>query len=456
MTSGPGFFTDIPTERTNVIIASPISHYWDKVRTSLWFVPSLLVLAALGLAATTPAIDRVIPHTWINDTPLLFSGQADGARAVLTTVATATIGVAGVVFSMTIVSLQLASSQFGPRLLRTYLRDRSNQLVLGTFLATFLYCIVVLPTVNATDESAFVPHVAVTISVLLAITCLAMLVYYIDHIAQSIHADAVIDSVSRELEDVIDDLFPEEIGQAVDANNTPEEPSLKHHTESVSIDSTGSGYIRFINGDKLLAVAEAEDLFVHVLRPPESFVRQGDAIAEVWLAKYIEDEVADAIRSSIALGAHRTTLQDVLFTFEQAAEIAMRAMSPGINDPTTAMHCIDRIGDGIARLVKRQFPSMWRADRSGQVRIRIDPIGLDEILDSTVIAISRTAGVHLQVWLRLIEGLENAARCAKREEDAELMRACAHRLAKQAESELPCSQDQQRMAEAAAWAQQTD
>lgn len=440
----------------SMIHAKTITHYWDRVRTSLWFVPSLLVLAALGLAAITPAIDRVIPYTWINQTPLLFSGKADGARAVLTTVATATIGVAGVVFSMTIVSLQLASSQFGPRLLRTYLRDRSNQIVLGTFLGTFLYCIVVLPTVNATDQFAFVPHIAVTISVLLAITCLAMLVYYIDHIAQSIHADAVIDSVSRELEVVIDDLFPEDIGQAGGLSDDPGEPDLTQRTESVSIESTGSGYIRFINGDKLLAIAEVEDLFIHILRPPGSFVRHGDPIAEASSATQIDDEVHNAIRASIALGAHRTTLQDVLFTFEQASEIAMRAMSPGINDPITAMHCIDRIGDGIARLVKRRYPSRWRADSSGQVRIRVDPVSLEEILESTVIAISRTAGVHLQVWLRLIEGLHNAALCAKQDDVAELLRKCTQRLARQADTELPCPEDQERLAEAASWAHQTD
>lgn len=438
------------------INSNTIIHYWDKVRTSLWFVPSLMVSGALGLAAITPVIDGLIPNSWINNTPLVFSGRAAGARAVLMTVSTAAIGVVGVVFSMTIVSLQLASSQFGPRLLRTYMRDQSNQVVLGTFLGTFLYCIVVLPTINETGESPFVPHIAVTISVLLAIVCLAMLVYYIDHIAQSIHADAVIDSVSRELEVVIDGLFPEDIGQGGAASDEKVEPSLAQDHESVQVEAIGSGYIRFINGEKLLAIAESEDLYIYVLRPPGSFVRQGDPIAEVWPAERVDETVCSRIIASVALGAHRTTLQDMLFTFEQASEIAMRAMSPGINDPTTAMHCIDRIGAGLAQLVTRRVPSKWRADTSGVIRIRVDPAGLQDILESTVIAISRTAGVHLQVWLRLIEGLENAAQRARRAEDTEVLRACAQRLAKQAESELVCPADRDRMAAAASWAMDTD
>ncbi len=222
-----------------------IIQFWDRVRTSLSFIPSLMVIGAIALAASTPAIDAAIPESWPRAIPLLFSGGAVGARAVLTTIATSMIGVAGVVFSMTIVSLQLASSQFGPRLLRTFLRDRGNQVVLGTFLGTFVYCVVVLPMVDTAGSSVYVPHIAVTIAELQAVVSLAMLVYYINHVAQSIHADAVMHSVGRELESVVDQLFPHEIGDSADEchETVVSEESLRSRPHEVF--ATRSGYLRF-------------------------------------------------------------------------------------------------------------------------------------------------------------------------------------------------------------------
>lgn len=425
------------------------------MRTSLWFVPGLLVLGALGLATVTPIIDGLMPAGWARHAPLVFSGRPVGARAVLSTIATATIGVAGVVFSMTIVSLQLASSQFGPRLLRTFLRDRASQLVLGTFLGTFLYCIIVLPTVDATNNSVFVPHMAVTIAVMLAIASLAMLVYYIDHIAQSIHADAVMHSVAQEMELVIDQIFPESSPSCAEPTQA-EEPPVALEGDPCRLCAKRSGYIRFINCDQLLATSCSKDLFVRVRAHPGSFVMLGDCLADVWPADRVTDEARDDMISAFVLGAHRTTLQDLSFAFEQLSEVAMRALSPGINDPTTAMHCIDRIGSGIARLVTRQIPSKWRTDESDVIRIQIDPIELEAILEVTVIAVSRTATVHLQVWRRLVEVLHAAAIRAIRPEDAATLRTCARRLKDQATSELKDAVDRRLIADASIWASSDD
>jgi uncharacterized membrane protein len=165
--------------------------------------------------------------------------------------------------------------------------------------------------------------------------------------------------------------------------------------------------------------------------------------------------VTDELKLCFVFGAHRTNLQDILFAFEQVSEIAMRAMSPGINDPTTAVHCVDRIGAGITRLVSRGVPSKWRTDSEGVVRLEIEPVGLSEILESTVIAVSRTAGVHLQVWLRLIEVLRIAARRAIRSGDCEILRACASRLAKHGDAEMGCDGDRDRLRDAARWLQHT-
>ncbi|MAY74866.1 MAG: hypothetical protein CMJ31_09180 [Phycisphaerae bacterium] len=431
--------------------ADALIQLWDRFRTSLWFLPAIMVSGALGLAAATPFIEGLMPDAWADRIVLVFSGRADGARAVLTTIATATIGVAGVLFSMTIVSLQLASSQFGPRLLRTFLRDRSNQLVLGTFLGTFLYCIVVLPSFDTSDDSQSGPNIAVTIAALLAMASLAMLVYFIDHVAQSIHVDAVINSVSEELGSVIDELYPENIGGDQDEPVAQGHEALLHDGELINVLSEKSGYIRFLNGDQVLKCAKQHNLFVRIELVPGAFVMHGECLATVWARTSVPAAVTDALKSAFVLGAHRTALQDILFAFEQISEVAMRAMSPGINDPTTAVHCVDRIGSGITRLVGRDIPSKWRLDSEGVVRIETESVALPAILESTVIAVSRTAGVHLPVWLRLLDVLRIAARRAMRPGDSEILRACASRLAEHGDAEMGCDGDRDRLRVAASW-----
>jgi uncharacterized membrane protein len=195
----------------------------------------------------------------------------------------------------------------------------------------------------------------------------------------------------------------------------------------------------------MLKLAEEHDLFVQVALRPGAFALHGECLAKIWTKTPLPAAVTDQLKSSFVLGAHRTTLQDILFAFEQISEIAMRAMSPGINDPTTAVHCVDRIGSGVTRLVGRGLPSKWRTDSEGVVRIEIESAGLSEILDSTVIAVSRTAGVHLPVWLRLIEVLRIADRAVATRVfavEAAALSACAHATAyHEAESRGLCHGD---------------
>lgn len=426
-----------------------IIQLWDRMRTSLWFVPSIMAFGALVLAIATPYLDRLVPDEWLEKIPLVFSGQPDGARAVLTTIATSMIGIAGVVFSMTIVSLQLASSQFGPRLLRTFLRDTGNQVVLGTFLGTFLYCIVVLPTVATTGDSYFVPHIAVSLAVLQAIVSLGMLVYYIDHVAQSIHADAVMHAVGIELDSVINELYPEPIGepQPSDADNPPK-PAPDSTTD---LCADCSGYLRFVNGDALMKLSTEHGLILRLEIEPGAFVIPGDCLASVETTQRLSEETECDLRAAFVMGAHRTALQDVTFAFEQLTEMAQRAMSPGINDPTTATHCIDRISAGIASFVERDKPQDWRRDKDGNPRIRTKTVGLGRILDVTVDPIARTAGVHLVVWVSLLRVLESADRRARREQDPGVIRDYAERLLASAKDQLSMEHDHERLDEASAW-----
>jgi uncharacterized membrane protein len=186
--------------------------YWDRLRSSLWFLPAAMACLAVALAVSAVELDKAVADDWLQRLSWIYSGGAEGASLLLGTVAGSMIAIAGTVFSMTLVALSLASSQLGPRLLRNFMRDRSNQVVLGTFVATFVYCLLVLRTIRRADEVAFVPHLAVSIGVLLAIASVGVLIYFIHHISVSIQADQVVARVGRVLEDGIDRLFPQHLG----------------------------------------------------------------------------------------------------------------------------------------------------------------------------------------------------------------------------------------------------
>lgn len=422
----------------------------DRVRTSLWFIPGVIAFAAFLLASVTVQVERVLSAELLDSVPVLFSGRAAGARAVLTTIATSMITVAGVVFSMTVVSLQLASSQFGPRLLRTFIRDRGNQVVFGVFLGTFLYCILVLPTIDAEGDMVFVPRIAVSIAVLLAVAGLGMLVYFIDHVAQSIHADAVVHAVGRELMDAIDDLYPEDI-EPEDGEEPIEVGTFDEacRGEPAEIRAEGDGFLRFVNGDSLLTLASEHDLRMRIVARPGAYITHGDTLLRCWGGA--DDECGQKLRGAFVLGKHRTTLQDVSFAFEQLTEMAVRALSPGINDPTTALHGLNRVGSGLVKLVARGRPSPVRVDSEGIGRIHAEGPALDEVLRVSVDPIVRCAGHHVVVWERVLVVLGGVRGRARRREDIEALRVLAARVLEQGRRAFDDEADRRRLGEAGGW-----
>ena len=423
-----------------------LARMWDRVRESLWFIPGLMALASCVVAAAVPTIDRVLGGEWVDAVPLLFSGTPDGARAVLSTIATSTITVAGVVFSMTIVALQLASSQFGPRLLRTFMRDRSTQMVLGVYISGFLYCVLIMPGINTGGDEAFVPNIAVTLAIVYAVIELALLVYFIHHVARSIQADAVIGAVSAELASVTDALFPEDAGEpAGDVNGA----AFVEGEPRIVVRAVSSGYVRFVDADELVALASEIDGKVRMEVGPGDFARVGTPLASMWASGELVEAIGDRVRGVIFLGANRTALQDVTFVFGQLAEMAMRALSPGINDPQTAVHCVDRIGAGLGRIASRPMPAAVRADDDGVPRLHADPLSLETLLASTVDPIARCAAPHLHVLMQLFDGLTHVASVARREADRAAVVAATERIAERAVGDWVRGEDAERVREGA-------
>jgi uncharacterized membrane protein len=384
-----------------------ITSRWDDLRTNFWFVPSIMVAGAIALSLLTIHLDRATAgENWVAALGWTFSRGPEGSRAVLSTVAGSMMTITSVAFSITIVALQLASSQFGPRLLRNFMRDRVNQAALGTFIATFTYCLLVLRTVNGTEEERFVPHASVTLGLLLSLASLGMLIYFFHHAAASIQAGNVIAAVSRELHQAIDRLFPECVG-----HGAPGEPSgaaaeaLPPDFERASrpIGSEDSGYLQGIDIDRLMAISAEHDVIVRIARRPGKFFVAGGELARVWPGDRLNVSLADAVRGTFYFGAHRNLMQDIEFAIDQLVEVAVRALSPGINDPFTAITCVDRLGEALCQLATKEFPSPARYGEDGRLRLVIEVSTPAGIIDAAFHQIRQASRSNAAVTLRLLE-----------------------------------------------------
>jgi uncharacterized membrane protein len=369
----------------------------------------------LDEAATASLLDRL---SWV------YTGGPEGARAVLSTIAASMITVAGVTFSITIVALTLASQQFGPRLLRNFLRDVGNQVVLGTFVSTFIYCLLVLRTVRGSDDEEFVPHLAVTVGVVLAMLSLGVLIFFIHHVATSIQASRIIANVAADLEGAIDRLFPDTIGEdsatAGPAGATPDEPSAVAGG-SRDVPATTTGYVQAIDAQGLMAVARERNVVARVRASPGAFVREGQALLTVGPTPTDGDRDDEPFQEVFIIGSERTGTQDVTFFIDQLVELAVRALSPGTNDPGTARLCIDRLEHALCHLGGRRMPSPARQDDDGRVRVFACPLTFASIVESAFGEIARYGRSSVSVTCRLLEAVGSVGSCVQREADREAL-----------------------------------
>ncbi len=370
---------------------------WEEARASYWFLPSVMAFGAFVLAIAAVKLERVVGPEMVRSFGLIYAGGAEGARGVLSTIAGSVITVAGTTFSITIAALSLASGQFGPRLLRSFMRDRGNQIVLGTFTSTFLYCLLVLRTVRGTDGAAHVPHLAVTLGVVLAVLSVGVLIYFIHHAAESIQVSSVIDIVGKELDDAVERLFPSGLGKS-------EAPVELPDGQPTVVRADRGGYVEEMDEESVLRVAQRHNAVVRLQARPGDYVIAGTPILSVW--PDVDEEARRQLVSCFAFGPRRTTRQDAVFAFSQLAEIAVRALSPGINDPFTAVMCVDRLTAGLYLLVNRHPPSASRFDEVGKLRVVALPYESAELVRAAFHAIADSAGDQPMVLRRLREQID--------------------------------------------------
>lgn len=384
-----------------------------KINSSFWFLPSLITIGSVALAFAAVYTDR----SWIGVSAYskdwLFTAEPESVRQMLVTIAGSMITVASLVFSITLVALTLASQQLGPRLLTNFKEDRANQLVLGVFVGTFVYSLLVLGTVSSAGDTWFVPYCAAVVAVVLAIGSFGVLIFFFHHMAESIEADFVIAQVFQRLVDSIDTTYPEEEAGSAGPEKMPKdavgEGADRNKTE---IATPETGYIQAIDVDALRDLAETHSLTLELLCRPGHFVVETCPIAEVAADGPIDGDIEASVSEAIVVGPKRTPTQDIEYQIRALVEIAVRALSAGVNDHNTALTCIDQLGAALARILRREMPDRLIRSDSGEILVKQDLPDFQGLMDASFHDIRQNSSGDAAVSIRLVQTLTMLSRFA--------------------------------------------
>lgn len=362
-----------------------------------------VVLGAVGavlssLEEAAPALNAWIPN-------VLFPSHQDPgvAQVILSSIATSIMTVVSIVFAILLMTLTLASTQFSPRILISFVRDRTTQWTLGVFLGTFSYCMAALPAARAAPHP-FVPVATVTGAMVLALVCVGWLIYFINHISQSISVNHIVDRIARETELVIEELMPDPRGPFPLPDESDACPA-----GSAAILNQRSGYIRYVDIKRLVALAQAYGISVHLQRRVGQFVPAGTPLARVSKPERVTAERAPHLLNAFDIGPTRTLQQDVEFGVIQIVDIALRAMSPAVNDPSTAISCVDQLSRIMILWMSRRPPPSSYYAPPHVLRIYVPWMSFDGLLDTAFEQIRHYARGDLAVSLRLMRAYNDIA-----------------------------------------------
>jgi uncharacterized membrane protein len=388
----------------------------NRLRSTYWFLPSMVTIAAAIAAQALIWIDRAYggADTWLG---WAYGGGADGARALLSAIAGSAITVVSVTFSVLVVALTVSSQHFGPRLLTNFMRDTPAQLVLGTFTGMFAYCLMVLRTVQGDGGDRFVffvPHLAITGAVALTLFSVGMLIYYVHHVAVAMQVSEITARVASDFEQAIERMYPERLGEGAEP---PEDRQPEPPRDAIWICSPSSGYIQEIDSRHVFDLATTHQTLVWLTRRPGDFVIAGMPIAAADPAALDPERLSQALCDAYIIGTERTSTQDAAFAIQQLVEVALRALSPGVNEPFTAITCVDRLGQGFTKLLTRRIPSPIRTDDDGHRRVIALPRSFHELACEAFEPIALNTGGNHGVAERLLDTLEYLVLRARRSAD---------------------------------------
>ncbi len=397
--------------------------YWNRLQHSLWFVPVLCTLGGVFVAVVMLWVDYSLKGSW--DEFFWLETTIDGAQTVLSTIAGGMITVAGVVLSMEMVTLSITSSQFGSRVLRSRLGDRTTQWTIGAFMGNAVYSLIILKMVRKLgEENFFIPHLSVMASILFALGSLMILLYFIHHVAMIAQAPEIVASLATDLRHSMERIFPDKIGDPPPNTNSHEREVTDEEwnalKEGISVESKREGYIQGIEGDDLIALASEHNLIVELPKRPGDFLSYGETLARVAAWDQIDEpKVIHAINEAFFIGNNRTPWQDVNCSVHELSQMGVRALSPGINDPYTAVNCIDRLSSALSQLAQRKMPVANRFDHDGHLRLITDRQTFSSVMHAAFDQIRSYAVSSVAVSQRLMEGYQRIADAVTHEDHAE-------------------------------------
>jgi len=398
-----------------------------ELRGGFLIRPFVIALTLGVFGAVLSSIEEQAPALgdWVP--VVLFPSRHDpqSAQLILSAIATSIMTVVSIVFAMLLMTLTLASTQFSPRILVSFVRDRATQWTLGVLLGTFSYCIAVLPAVRSLPF-VFVPVVSVTLAMALALLAVAWLIFFIHHISQAISVNHIVDRIARETEQVIEDLMPHE------SSHYEPLPALGSAESGEPIVSLRSGYLRYIDVSGLLALAKDARITIRVCRGVGQFVPAGVPLARISPASRIHPLPVVELRAAFDLGPTRTLQQDVEFGVIQIVDIALRAISPAVNDPSTAISCIDQLTRILILWCARSPPPSLHCDPPHVARLKIPWIDLEGLFNTAFEQIRHYAAADLAVNLRLLRAMGDIAVTTTRRDVHSSLRERAHTLVERA------------------------
>ncbi|MEZ4732733.1 MAG: DUF2254 domain-containing protein [Caldilineaceae bacterium] len=373
--------------------------FWDDLQSSLWYRPALYTVLALVLALINPYIDQMTNWTF-------YSFGADNARAVLASIASSMLTVVTLTFSILMVSFTLASQQFSPRILRTFTRDRASQHVLGLQIGTFLYSLLVMVRINEVGETIFVPLLSVLGAIGFAMVGIGAFIYFVDHISRSIRVNYIIANIGEQTVTLLHDETPEQVVGYQEGHWA--EPVLLGQ-QAALVKAERAGYIQGIDTERLVDLAQEHDLLIELACTTGDFIALGRPLLHVHPEEKLTESVIHALRNQFDIGTERTLFEDVLFGIRQLVDIALKALSPAVNDPTTAINCLDYLTNILIQAAQYPDHHSHLQDRAGTVRILVRKVTFATMVELAFNQIRHYGCGDVLVAVRLIDALGEIA-----------------------------------------------
>ncbi len=391
-------------------------YYWNELKMTFWFIPVLILIISILMSIGFVYLDGIVTIPREGLARIFFVNSPDSARSILTTISGAMIGAAGTVFSITLVALTLASSQFGPRLVKNFMYVRLNQIVLGSYISTYLYCLLVLNAIRESNGYVFIPSISIFIAILAALINIILLIVFIHQIAVSIQPDKVIDDISKVIYDQVKSIFPEEKDEEVEKIQKHIIPSIKSKYQHITpIVCPKSGYLQYIDNETLLDLVSKYDGMLDLHYRLGNYAVQGLELGLLYTHDLLDKEKIDNIRDQFLIKTSKTARQDIEYSIYQMVEIAVRALSPGVNDPFTAFIIIDNLTAVLCYLAKKKFPLKYMADKEKNLRLITNSLEFEIVLDAAFNQIRQYSVGSASVIIKLMEALITINKFVKNE-----------------------------------------